>query len=53
VLQPFFAIAFAVSLLGEAADATTLAYAVAVVATVVAGRHFNNRAPRHGPGRTG
>ena len=53
VLQPFFAIAFAVPLLGEATDATTLAYAVAVVATVVAGRHFNTRAPRHGPGRAG
>ena len=40
VLQPFFAIAFAVPLLGEAVDPATIGYAAAVVATVVLGRRF-------------
>lgn len=40
LLQPFVAIAAAVPLLGEALDATTLIFALAVVASVFAGRRF-------------
>lgn len=48
VLQPFFAIAFAVPLLGESVDATTLGFALAVIASVVLGRWANRRALRPG-----
>lgn len=40
LLQPFFAIAASIPLLGEPVDATTLGFALAVVATVVVGRRF-------------
>ena len=43
VLQPFFAIAFAVPLLGESLDRMTIAFALAVMATVVLGRRFHRR----------
>jgi drug/metabolite transporter (DMT)-like permease len=46
VLQPFFAIAFAVPLLGESLDAMTIGFALAVVASVVLGRRFRPVAPR-------
>lgn len=46
VLQPFFAIAFAVPLLGESVDATTVGFALAVIASVVVGRRMNRRASR-------
>lgn len=45
MLQPFFAIAFAVPLLGESTDAMTAGFALAVIATVFAGRRFHD-APR-------
>lgn len=45
VLQPFFAIAFAVPLLGEALDPMTIGFALAVIATVAIGRRFHRRAP--------
>ena len=48
VLQPFFAIAFAVPLLGESVDAMTLGFALAVIASVVLGRWANRRALRPG-----
>jgi drug/metabolite transporter (DMT)-like permease len=38
LLQPFLGMLFAVPLLGETLDATTLGFAVAVIATVFAGR---------------
>ena len=41
LLQPFFAILFAVPLLGEPLDATTLVFAVGVVATVILGRRLS------------
>jgi drug/metabolite transporter (DMT)-like permease len=43
VLQPFFAIAFALPLLGEPIDAMTIVFALAVAATVVLGRRFHRR----------
>lgn len=41
LLQPFFAILFAVPLLGEPLDATTLVFAVGVVVTVILGRRLS------------
>ena len=43
VLQPFFAIAFAVPLLGEAIDPMTIVFAVAVMVTVALGRRFHRQ----------
>jgi drug/metabolite transporter (DMT)-like permease len=43
VLQPFFAIAYALPLLGEPIDAMTIVFALAVAATVVLGRLFHRR----------
>lgn len=45
LLQPFLSILAAVPLLGEPLDSTTLAFAGAVVATVLAGQHFAARNP--------
>jgi len=41
LLQPFFAIAASIPLLGESVDAVTLGFAVAVVLTVIVGRRFS------------
>jgi drug/metabolite transporter (DMT)-like permease len=38
LLQPFLALLFAVPVLGEPLESTTVAYALAIVATVFAGR---------------
>jgi drug/metabolite transporter (DMT)-like permease len=38
LVQPFLSILFAVPLLGETLDATTLGFAVAVIATVFIGK---------------
>lgn len=43
VLQPFFAIAFAVPLLGESLSLMTVGFALAVMATVALGRRFHRR----------
>jgi drug/metabolite transporter (DMT)-like permease len=40
LVQPFISMAFAIPLLGESLDAVTLAFALAVVATVFAGRRM-------------
>ena len=40
LLQPFLALLFAVPLLGETLDATTLAYSLAIIATVFASRRM-------------
>lgn len=45
LLQPFFSILAAVPLLGEALDGLTLAFAAAVVATVVIGKQFSHLSP--------
>jgi drug/metabolite transporter (DMT)-like permease len=47
LLQPFLALLFAVPILGERLDATTLFFSLAVIATVVVGRKM----PAHAPGR--
>ena len=44
LLQPFFAMVFAVPLLGEHIDALSLAFALAVVAMVFLGRRFSGAA---------
>ena len=41
LLQPFLSILAAALLLGESLDLVTLGFAVAVVATVVAGKRFS------------
>ena len=41
LLQPFLSILAAAVLLGESLDLVTLGFAVAVVATVVAGKRFS------------
>lgn len=41
LLQPFFAMLFAVPLLGEHIDALSLAFALAVVVMVFLGRRFS------------
>jgi drug/metabolite transporter (DMT)-like permease len=46
MLQPFFAMAFAVPLLGESLDAMTVAFAAAVIVTVIAGQRFHRAPPR-------
>jgi drug/metabolite transporter (DMT)-like permease len=46
LVQPFLAMLFAVPVLGEHLDATTVAFALAVVATVFAGRAMSVGAPR-------
>lgn len=45
LVQPFLSMLFAVPLLGEHLDATTLAFALAVIATVFIGRRLPTRAP--------
>lgn len=40
LVQPFFSMLFAIPLLGEQADATTLGFALAVMATVLVGRRL-------------
>ena len=45
LLQPFLSILAAVPLLGEALDSVTLAFAAAVVATVVIGKRFSRPLP--------
>jgi drug/metabolite transporter (DMT)-like permease len=49
LVQPFLAMLFAVPLLGERLDATTVAFALAVVATVFAGRWMSAGAPGAAP----
>lgn len=49
LLQPFLSILAAVPLLGEALDSVTLAFATAVVATVVIGKQFSRPAPAATP----
>ncbi len=50
LLQPFLSMLFAVPLLGETLDALTLAFALAVIATVFAGRTMPvNRRPTPSP----
>lgn len=46
MLQPFFAIAFAVPLLGERVDATTIGFAAAVITTVAVGTRLYRAPPR-------
>lgn len=48
MFQPFFAIAFAVPLLGEPLDALTIGFAVAVIATVFIGKRFHDTGARRG-----
>jgi len=43
LLQPFFAMLFAVPLLGEALDASTLVFSATVVLAVYLGKRFSNR----------
>ncbi|NCT99633.1 MAG: DMT family transporter [Comamonadaceae bacterium] len=49
LLQPFISIAAAVPLLGERLDALTLVFALAVVASVFAGRRFGAAPPAPSP----
>jgi drug/metabolite transporter (DMT)-like permease len=46
LLQPFLALLFAVPVLGEQLDATTVLFSLAVIATVFAGRRMPVQAPR-------
>ena len=46
LVQPFLALLFAVPLLGERLDAVTVAFALAVIATVFVGRRMAVGAPR-------
>jgi drug/metabolite transporter (DMT)-like permease len=48
LLQPFLALLFAVPILGERLDTTTLFFSLAVIATVFVGR----KTPAHAPRRT-
>ena len=47
LLQPFLSMLFAVPLLGERLDAVTLAFALAVIATVFVGKKMPVRAATH------
>jgi drug/metabolite transporter (DMT)-like permease len=49
LVQPFLSMLFAVPLLGERLDAVTLAFGVAVIATVFVGRRMPVRAPAAPP----
>jgi len=46
LLQPFLALLFAVPVLGEQLDATTVLFSLAVIATVFAGRRMPVQASR-------
>ena len=46
LLQPFLALLFAVPVLGERLDAVTVAFALAVMAVVLAGKRMPLSAPR-------